>query len=147
MKSYFSAHINCIILLNLQKFLPLRYKYVGQCEFHTIIKLKSKLNFRKVMKKLPSKILVSMCVSLACLLLVFLLGVEKKPNTSTLTCQFSAALLHYFILSTFLWTLVQAYNLYMNFVKIFKHGNSMKKFMLLASLFAWGKYNCHNKAL
>ena len=91
------------------------------------------------MRKLPPKILINLCISMLALLLIFLFGVDK--SSSRTTCQIMAALLHYFTLTTFCWTLVEAYNLYKNFVKIFNMGGSNKKFMYLAMSFAWGMFS------
>ncbi|XP_066923598.1 adhesion G-protein coupled receptor G2-like [Clytia hemisphaerica] len=103
-----------------------------------VITIVCHLVFRKVMRKLPPKILINLCVSILALLLVFLFGVDQSTSSSRITCQIMAALLHYFTLTTFCWTLVEAYNLYKNFVKIFNMGGSNKKFMYFAMSFAWG---------
>ena len=90
------------------------------------------------MKKLPPKILVNFCISLLALYLVFMLGVER--TSPRITCQIIAALLHYLVLSTFCWTLVQSYNLYQNFVRVFRSSGSYCLFITVASIFAWGIY-------
>ena len=70
------------------------------------------------------------------LLIVFLIGIEKTSNAKG--CQAVAALLHYFILTTFLWMGVEAANLYQMFVKVFQTRNQ-KAFLIRASTIAWGK--------
>ena len=70
------------------------------------------------------------------LLIVFLIGIEKTSNAKS--CQAVAALLHYFILTTFLWMGVEAANLYQMFVKVFQTRNQ-KAFLIRASTIAWGK--------
>ena len=99
---------------------------------------KEKKNFRsrKPRSKLPGKILISLCTSLMVLLMVFLIGIERTSNTKS--CQTVAALLHYFILTTFSWMGVEAANLYQMFVKVFQTRNQ-KGFLIRASAIAWGR--------
>ena len=75
-------------------------------------------------------------MSLMLLLIVFLIGIEQTSNTKS--CQAVAALLHYFILTTFLWMGVEAANLYQMFVKVFQTRNQ-EVFLIRASIIAWGK--------
>ena len=91
---------------------------------------------RKPLSKLPGKILILLCTSLMLLLIVFLFGIEKTSNTRS--CQAVAGLLHYFILTTFLWMGVEAANLYQMFVHVFQTRNQ-NGFLVQASLMAWGK--------
>ena len=93
--------------------------------------------FRELRKKLPPKILLSLCISLIALLVVFLVGAERTSNK--VGCRIIGAFLHYFMLTTFLWMAVEAENLHHMFVTVFKR-RSQAKFIGLASLIAWGKY-------
>ena len=70
------------------------------------------------------------------LLIVFLIEIEKTSNIKS--CQAVAALLHYFILTTFLWMGVEAANLYQMFVNVFQTRNQIE-FLIRASIIAWGK--------
>ena len=99
---------------------------------------KTKIFFRsrKPRSKLPGKILISLSTSLMLLLIVFLTGIERTSNTRN--CRAVAALLHYFILTTFLWMGAEAANLYQMFVKVFQT-RSQKAFLIQASIIAWGK--------
>ena len=92
--------------------------------------------FRELRKTLPSKILLSLCTSLIALLTVFLVAAEKTSDK--MGCLIVGALLHYFILTSFLWMAVEAVNLYRMFVKVRMRG-SQTKFYVAASLVAWGK--------
>ena len=75
------------------------------------------------------------------LLITFLIGVERKTTGSSKTaCQAVAGILHYFMLTTFIWMLVEAINLYRNFVKIFS-GGSNGRFFKQVSLASWGMLN------
>lgn len=92
--------------------------------------------FKNLRRKLPPKILINLCISLMAVLIIFLAGAEKtEPRIG---CQVVAALLHYFILSTFFWMAVEGLNLYRNFVKVFSGGASNSRFLMNALLFAWG---------
>ena len=91
---------------------------------------------RKLQEKLPPKILISLCVSLLALLIIFWVGIDKTSHK--IACQVVAVLLHYFILTTFFWMGVEAVNIYQMFVKVFR-GGSQKRFLLKSSLAAWGK--------
>ena len=73
------------------------------------------------------------------LLIVFLVGAEKTSDK--IGCRIIGALLHYFILTTFLWMAVEAVNFYRMFVRVFQKG-SQAKFYVAASLVAWGKCLC-----
>lgn len=94
--------------------------------------------FRKLREKFSQKILISFCVSLLALLIIFLAGVEKTSNE--VGCQVVAALLHYFILTTFLWMSVEAVNMYQMFLIVLGK-RSQKKFFLRSSLVVWCKWS------
>ena len=94
--------------------------------------------FRKLREKFSQKILISFCVSLLALLIIFLAGVEKTSNE--VGCQVVAALLHYFILTTFFWMGVEAVSIYQIAVEVFRQKRP-KRFLLKSSLVAWGKWS------
>ena len=100
------------------------------------INLKISIPFSKLRTKLSSKILISLCTSLLLLLIVFLVGIERTSNQRR--CQLTAVLLHYFILATFMWMGVEAFNIYKIFVKVFQK-RSRKIFLIRASIIAWGE--------
>jgi len=58
------------------------------------------------------------------LLVVFLVGIERSSVDLKTSCQVVAGILHYFVLTTFFWMLIEAINLYRNFVQIFQSGVS-----------------------
>lgn len=72
--------------------------------------------------------------------LLFLVGVEQTQNP--FVCVAVAAVLHYFLLATFMWMLMEAVLQYHAFVKVF--GTHISYFMLKASLIAWGKFRSWN---
>ena len=70
--------------------------------------------------------------------MVFLAGIERVAPRNG--CQFIAALIQYFLLTTFFWMTVEGWNLYRNFVKIYVGRSNKNKFMIKSSLFAWGMF-------
>ena len=74
------------------------------------------------------------------LLIVFLAGADK--TSSSLSCKIIASFIQYFMLTTFCWMAVEAANIYKACVEIFG-GESQSKFLMKASLFAWGMYNVY----
>lgn len=92
------------------------------------------LPYRNLRKTNQQPILMSLCVSLILLLIVFIAGTEQTENL--IGCRIVAFLLHYFALSSVMWMGVEGYNMYMSFVKVMATYQS--KFMLKASAVAWG---------
>ncbi|XP_067138267.1 uncharacterized protein [Centruroides vittatus] len=90
--------------------------------------------FKKLRKGLGSKVLCNLAVSLLLTLIVFLTGIDQISSKAG--CIFVAALLHYLLLVSFSWMLVEAVLQYLRFVKVI--GTYIPKFMLKASLWAWG---------
>ena len=94
--------------------------------------------FSDLRKKLSSKIIIRFSSSLLALLITFLASIERvKPNIG---CRFTAALIQYFLLTTFFWMSVEAWNLYRNFLKNYRGTEGEKKFIIHSSLFAWGRF-------
>ncbi|XP_047126735.1 adhesion G-protein coupled receptor G2 isoform X1 [Hydra vulgaris] len=91
--------------------------------------------FRNLRKKLPQKILICLCISLMGLLLVFLIGAEKTSPRQH--CQIIAAALHYFILTTFCWMLVEAFNFHRSLIAVFNRSSDESIFRN-ANVIAWG---------
>jgi G protein-coupled receptor 64 len=77
---------------------------------------------------------MNLCVAIALLLIVFAVGVDSTSNR--LGCQIVAGLLHYLTLVTVFWMGIEAYNLYLQLVKVM--AIYYRKFMLKACLVAWG---------
>ncbi|XP_065683126.1 adhesion G-protein coupled receptor G2 isoform X2 [Hydra vulgaris] len=92
--------------------------------------------FSKLRMKLAPKILLSLCISLICTLIIFL--ASETPSKPSLSCKVVASLLQFFVLSTFFWMAVEGLNLYRMFVKVFPGSSSSYKFYLKASALAWG---------
>ena len=94
-------------------------------------------NLRKLRKdQIAAKILLHLCASLLCVLIVFVAGVERG-GVSENACRIVAALVHYFLLVAFLWMLIEAYFMYQAFVKVFRdYGDYV---MWKCAALAWGK--------
>lgn len=90
--------------------------------------------FKKLRKGLGSQVLCNLAISLLLALIVFITGINQ--TSSKAGCIFVAALLHYLLLVAFCWMLVEAVLQYLRFVKVI--GTYIPKFMLKASLCAWG---------
>ncbi|XP_065678687.1 adhesion G-protein coupled receptor G4 isoform X2 [Hydra vulgaris] len=91
---------------------------------------------RKLRSQLAPKILVALSTNLMLTLILFLAFVEKtKPPA---ICKVVASLIQFFLLSTFCWMSVEAFNLYQMFVKVFRGSLSSYKFLLKSAAFAWG---------
>ncbi|XP_071953180.1 adhesion G-protein coupled receptor G2-like [Antedon mediterranea] len=102
------------------------------CFTITIITL---LSSKKLRNRLPQKIMINLCVALLCLDLVFVLGIDNHQTGNT-SCIAMAALLHYFLLVSISWTLLEAISMYFLIIKIFNAPGS--KFWWTAASLAWG---------
>lgn len=72
---------------------------------------------------------------------VFFLGSETSLSLSgDGMCKTVAILLHYFLLTTLTWMLVEAINMYQALITVFTKYSGF--FMLKRCLFAWGKSDC-----
>lgn len=74
-------------------------------------------------------------------MVIFLAGMERTE--SYYGCITVAALMHYFLLVSFMWMLVEGFLQYLRFVRVL--GTYVPRFMLKASIPAWGRSNiCPN---
>ena len=92
------------------------------------------LLFQRWRRPLSNKILVNLCFAEFCSLTVFLAGIDQIVSGPL--CRSVAVALHYFILASFGWMLVEAVHQYLNFVKVV--GTYIPRFMWKASVCAWG---------
>ncbi|XP_072032032.1 adhesion G-protein coupled receptor G4-like isoform X2 [Amphiura filiformis] len=88
---------------------------------------------RRLRETLPRKILIQFCLSMLCLYLVFLVGIDSKSGPG---CLVVAGLLHYFVLTTVFWMGIEARNMYINLVTVFDIAGST--FLRKALCVAWG---------
>lgn len=90
--------------------------------------------FKKWRRPLDNKILVNLSFSVFCSIVIFLAGINQTWNK--ILCRSIAVALHYFILASFGWMLVEAVHQYLKFVKVV--GTYIPRFMWKASVSAWG---------
>ncbi|XP_053647572.2 uncharacterized protein [Cherax quadricarinatus] len=90
--------------------------------------------FKKWRRPLSNKILVNLSFSVFCSIVIFLAGIDQTWNV--ILCRSVAVALHYFILASFGWMLVEAVHQYLKFVKVV--GTYIPRFMWKASVTAWG---------
>ncbi|KAI8509421.1 hypothetical protein Bbelb_132690 [Branchiostoma belcheri] len=79
-------------------------------------------------------ILMNICLALLATLVGFLLGIGWTENDSS--CRAVTFFLHYFLLAFFVWTAVEAYNMYLAFEKTI--ADTMKRFIIKSALAGWG---------
>ena len=70
-----------------------------------------------------------------CFLIVFIVGIEQTHDFYG--CIVVAALLHYFILVSFMWMLMEGILQYLRFVKVL--GTYVPHFILKTAVAAWGE--------
>ncbi|XP_069108796.1 uncharacterized protein [Argopecten irradians] len=90
--------------------------------------------FKSLRKTRGQKVLFQLAIAMLCSWVVFLAGIEQTSSYNG--CIAVAILLHYLILVTFMWLLVEGFLQYLRFVKVL--GTYIPKFMLKASICAWG---------
>ncbi|KAL6097563.1 adgrg2 [Pungitius sinensis] len=112
--------------------------YIG-CGISTIflsLTLLTYLSFEKLLRDIPAKILVQLCLSLLLLNLVFLLDGWLALYPATGLCISTAFFLHYFLLTSFTWAGLEALHMYLSIVRVFNPYFS--NYMLKFSLMGWG---------
>lgn len=100
-----------------------------------IIKHCAVFDYRKLRRGRAQQTLFNLALSMLCSWIVFLTGI--KQTHSFYGCIIVAALLHYFILSSFMWMLMEAFLQYLTFVKVL--GTYVTRYTLKTVLIAWGK--------
>uniref|UniRef100_H3D7X9 Adhesion G-protein coupled receptor G2 n=1 Tax=Tetraodon nigroviridis TaxID=99883 RepID=H3D7X9_TETNG len=94
------------------------------------------LSFRKLLRDIPAKILVQLCISLLLLNLLFLLDGWLARHPSSGLCVSAAVSLHYFLLTSFTWAGLEALHMYLSVVQVFLP--YLSRYMLKVSLIGWG---------
>ncbi|KAL4227170.1 G-protein coupled receptor [Mactra antiquata] len=92
------------------------------------------LFFRKLRQGRAQQTLFNLSLSLLLSMLIFLVGIKQTHNDTV--CIVVAILLHYLILVSFMWMLMEAILQYLTFVKIL--GTYITRFMLKTVVPAWG---------
>ena len=91
---------------------------------------------RKLLRDIPAKILVQLCLSLLLLNLVFLLDGWLALYPAVGLCISTAFFLHYFLLTSFTWAGLEALHMYLSIVQVFTP--YLSRYMLKFSLIGWG---------
>ncbi|KAJ8301740.1 hypothetical protein KUTeg_020727 [Tegillarca granosa] len=90
--------------------------------------------FKKLRHGRAQQTLFNLALAMLCSWVVFLVGI--KQTHSQYGCLIVAALLHYFILSSFMWMLMEAFLQYLTFVKVL--GTYVTRYTLKTVIIAWG---------
>eukprot|EP00057_Strongylocentrotus_purpuratus_P007693 XP_011662167.1 PREDICTED: EGF-like module-containing mucin-like hormone receptor-like 3 [Strongylocentrotus purpuratus] len=99
-----------------------------------VITLVTFMSMKKLRSKQPQRILINLCFALLGLYLVFVVGIDRRYPTAG--CVVVGFLIHFFLLSSMSWMLVEAINMYLLFVRVLNA--TVSHFMLKAALFAYG---------
>ncbi|KAK7112540.1 adhesion G-protein coupled receptor G4-like [Littorina saxatilis] len=92
------------------------------------------LLIKKLRKGKPQQTLFNMALAMLASWIVFLAGFTRVESHAG--CIAVAAMLHYFILASFMWMLMEGILQYLLFVKVL--GNSFENYMLKTAIPAWG---------
>ncbi|XP_014776850.2 adhesion G-protein coupled receptor G2 isoform X1 [Octopus bimaculoides] len=91
--------------------------------------------FKSLWKLMSSKILVNLSISLAATYLTFLVGFQAYSTKITAVCKAAAAVLHYFLLTSFMWMSVEALHIYLG---LFVFKTIRSSFIKRSSILVWG---------
>ncbi|KAG8200819.1 hypothetical protein JTE90_006399 [Oedothorax gibbosus] len=92
--------------------------------------------FREWRTDVKHKALFHLSLALFGFLVVFVVGLRKDVSGDAWMCVVVAALLHFLMLASFAWMLVEAFMQYLRLVKVI--GTYIPRFMQKAALFGWG---------
>ncbi|XP_064618167.1 adhesion G-protein coupled receptor G6-like isoform X2 [Liolophura sinensis] len=90
--------------------------------------------FSKLRRDTPSKILLNLCLALACANVTFIIGIYALENPAL--CKAIAILMHYFLLSSMVWMSIEAFYMYLALVLVFR--TYFRRFLLRTMLIGWG---------
>ncbi|XP_030595973.1 adhesion G-protein coupled receptor G2 [Archocentrus centrarchus] len=94
------------------------------------------LIFEKLRKDYPSKILINLSAALQGLTMLFLLNTWLSSFSNYGLCIATAAVLHYFLLASFMWMGLEAVHMYLAFVKVFN--TYIPSYILKFCVIGWG---------
>ena len=92
--------------------------------------------FRKLRKRDASKFHIQLCFSILGVLLVLLIGVDRKEVFGV--CVTASVLLHYFTLASVMWMGAEALLMFQKLVIVFVQITT--KYIVILSLICWCKY-------
>ncbi|KAK3594308.1 hypothetical protein CHS0354_018972 [Potamilus streckersoni] len=90
--------------------------------------------FRHLRRGRGQQTLFCLCIPMVCYSIVFLVGIQRTEHYAP--CIVVSVLMHYFILASFMWMLVEGILQYLRFVKVL--GTYIPKFLIKTSIPAWG---------
>ncbi|XP_062611810.1 adhesion G-protein coupled receptor G4-like, partial [Saccostrea cucullata] len=90
--------------------------------------------FKTLRKGRGQQTLFNLALALLCSMIIFLVGMDRTE--SYYGCITVAALMHYFLLVSFMWMLVEGFLQYLRFVRVL--GTYIPRFILKAAIPAWG---------
>lgn len=93
---------------------------------------------RKLRRDYPSKILMNLSTSLLFLNMVFLLDGWLASRGMDWLCKCVAALLHYFLLTSFTWMGLESIHMYIALVKVFN--TYIRRYILKFCIVGWGEW-------
>ncbi|XP_038582033.1 adhesion G-protein coupled receptor G6 isoform X2 [Micropterus salmoides] len=112
--------------------------YIG-CGISAIfsaVTLVTYIAFEKLRRDYPSKILMNLSTSLLFLNMVFLLDGWLASRGMDWLCKCVAALLHYFLLTSFTWMGLESIHMYIALVKVFN--TYIRRYILKFCIVGWG---------
>ena len=100
---------------------------------------------RKLRKKETSKFHVQMCIAIFCMLLFFLIGIDRTEND--ISCTFFSLLIQYFSMASVAWMGAEAVLMFHKMIIVF--GQIQLVHLVIISIIAWGneisKNGLHNR--
>ena len=102
--------------------------------YNTANRLASQI-YRKLRKKDASKFHIQLCISLCCMLVVFVSGINRISIVPL--CVSVGALIHYFTLVSWMWMAAEAVLMFQKIVIVFT--NITWRYILIVSIVCWGK--------
>ncbi|XP_030582180.1 adhesion G-protein coupled receptor G2-like [Archocentrus centrarchus] len=94
------------------------------------------ITYRKLRDDVSMKVHISLVIALILLNLHFLPTQTVAAGSSTGLCLYMALVLHYSLLATFSWMALEAFHLYLLFVKVFNI--YIRRYLLKLSVVGWG---------
>nr|KAG5702982.1 hypothetical protein BaRGS_014805 [Batillaria attramentaria] len=91
---------------------------------------------RRPIQSKPTKILINLCVALALSNLVFLVGMQEYAFNNHVACKVVSVLLHYSLLASLCWMLVEGFYMYLALVKVFMA--NIPNFVWKSAIVGWG---------
>jgi len=83
-----------------------------------------------------TKFHIQLCIALFCLLLVFMVGIDRNENE--IVCTAMSALIQYFTLAAMLWMGAEAVLMFQKLIIVF--GKITVKYLVIVSLICWCKF-------